>query len=311
MDVPPHQELPETYEWFAEQVAGHHPSVVKNGKREIGILKKHGSDKVLKRKLEALRGECEVNVYKMLARALRHGTSGQLNVDSGDDEMESYGWPNIRIKDVEGLALLTPRFYGVTSLAIDREDHDFLILEDVTAVYRLPAILDVKMGRITFDPVADPLKQEKEMKKYPPQRTLGFRLLGYRMHLNDGTVVVKDKEWGKAHNENNILDGLIEFFSGRGTDSSLISEALLKLDRVRQWFSTQKSFHFYASSLLFVYENDLSQPSNLQLVMIDFSHVFPANDELDTNYIHGLDVFYAKMQAVHNEFTSKLETQRI
>uniref|UniRef100_A0A158PAE9 Kinase n=1 Tax=Angiostrongylus cantonensis TaxID=6313 RepID=A0A158PAE9_ANGCA len=266
MEVP-QQELPDAYEWFAEQVAGHHPSIIKNGKREIGKL------------------------FYLSHRDL------------------SYGWPDIQIEDVEGLAVLTPRFYGIISLAIDREDHDFLILEDVTAVYRLPAILDVKMGRVTFDPLANALKQERETTKYPPQRTLGFRLLGYRMHCSDGTVVVKDKEWGKAHNENTILNGLREFFSGRGADPYLISEALLKLDRVRQWFSTQRSFHFYSSSLLFVYENDLSRPSNLQLVMIDFSHVFPANDELDTNYIHGLDVFQSKMQAIHNEFASKQELQ--
>ncbi|KHJ92806.1 hypothetical protein OESDEN_07296, partial [Oesophagostomum dentatum] len=59
MEVP-EQKLPPSYEWFAEQIAGHHPSVIKNGKREIGILKQHGSDKVLKPKQEGLRGECEV-----------------------------------------------------------------------------------------------------------------------------------------------------------------------------------------------------------------------------------------------------------
>ncbi|KJH44855.1 hypothetical protein DICVIV_09105 [Dictyocaulus viviparus] len=198
---------------------------------------------------------------------LHHSASGETNGCCGDD-MESNRWPGVQIKDVEGLARLAPRFYGVTSLAIDREDHDFLILEDVTATYKRPAILDVKMGKITFDPVANVAKQEKETKKYPPQRTLGFRLLGYRIHCSDGTVVVKDREWGKSYDENNILDGLLEFFSGRGADLCLISETLLKLDRVRQWFNTQRSFHFYASSLLFVYENDLSQPSNMQLVMI-------------------------------------------
>lgn len=29
-------ELPESYEWYREQIAGHHPSVVRNGEREIG-----------------------------------------------------------------------------------------------------------------------------------------------------------------------------------------------------------------------------------------------------------------------------------
>ena len=29
---------PEGFEWFSEQIAGHHPSVVKNGKHQIGEL---------------------------------------------------------------------------------------------------------------------------------------------------------------------------------------------------------------------------------------------------------------------------------
>lgn len=60
-------------------------------------------------------------------------------------------------------------------------EYEFLMLEDVTASYTRPAILDVKMGRITYDPVANEAKREKETIKYPPQRVLGFRLLGYRV----------------------------------------------------------------------------------------------------------------------------------
>ncbi|KIH58171.1 hypothetical protein ANCDUO_11633 [Ancylostoma duodenale] len=225
MDVP-EQKLPPSYEWFADQIAGHHPSVIKNGKREIGLIKQHGSDKILKPKQEGFRGECEVNIYKLLERALRHSTSGEANHSSGDDIKSVHqlvcsqnlnyvtaslfrvtGWEDVRQEDIKGLAELTPAFHGITPLVIDKEEHEFLILEDVTAGYTRPAILDVKMGRITYDPVASEAKREKETIKYPPQRVLGFRLLGYRMHRNSGEIVVKDKEWGKAYNENNILDG--------------------------------------------------------------------------------------------------------
>ncbi|ETN83331.1 hypothetical protein RB195_000621 [Necator americanus] len=307
MDIP-EQELPPSYEWFADQIAGHHPSVIKNGKREIGILKKHGSDKILKPKQEGFRGECEVNVYKMLERALRQSTSGQAS-DSGGGDTKLDGWAEVNVQDVKGLAELTPVFYGLTSVMIDKEDHDFMILEDVTNVYSRPAILDVKMGKITYDPLANEVKREKELTKYPPQKILGFRLLGYRMHRTSGEVVVKDKEWGKAHDEKNVLDGLLEFLSGRGVDPRLTSEVLTKVNGVRKWFATQKSFQFYASSLLFVYENDPSMPPNVQIVMIDFSHVYPSNNQLDTNYIHGLDRLYAELQAAHNKFTTLSKSQ--
>ncbi|CAJ0602459.1 unnamed protein product [Cylicocyclus nassatus] len=299
MEVP-EQELPPSYEWFSEQIAGHHPSVIKNGKREIGILKKNGSDKVLKPKQDGLRGECEVNVYKLVERALRHGTSGEVDYDGRVEKPR--GWENVREEDLKGLIELTPAFYGITTLSIDKEDHEFMILEDITVHYKRPAILDIKMGKITYDPFANKEKREKESGKYPPQKILGFRLLGYRMHRNNGEVIVKDKEWGKAHDEHNVLDGLHEFFSGRGTDPAVTSQVLEKMDRVRKWFAAQKSFQFYASSLLFVYENDPSLPSNVQIVMIDFSHVFPSNDKYDVNYIHGLETLYSKLQALHDSF---------
>ncbi|VDL70598.1 unnamed protein product [Nippostrongylus brasiliensis] len=124
------------------------------------------------------------------------------------------------------------------------------------------------MGRITYDPLAGAAKRKKEEIKYPPQKTLGFRLLGYRMHRKGGHVTVKDKEWGKGYDENDIHSGLEEFFSGRGVDAEMMSDVLTKLDGVRQWFATQKSFHFYASSLLFAYENDTSKPPNVEIVMI-------------------------------------------
>ncbi|VDL70599.1 unnamed protein product [Nippostrongylus brasiliensis] len=101
MDVPL-QELPATYEWFADQIAGHHPSVIKNGKREIGtttanhtyvylrcchtrLLKKKGSNRILKPIQEGARGECEVNVYKLLARTLRNSTSGDVGSESSSE----------------------------------------------------------------------------------------------------------------------------------------------------------------------------------------------------------------------------------
>ncbi|WKY05974.1 hypothetical protein Q1695_006294 [Nippostrongylus brasiliensis] len=285
-------------------IAGHHPSVIKNGKREIGLLKKKGSNRILKPIQEGARGECEVNVYKLLARTLRNSTSGDVGSESSS---EKNGWPDVKTEDAEGLARLTPTFYGLTHVAIDKEDHEFLVLDDVTIPYSHPAILDVKMGRITYDPLAGAAKRKKEEIKYPPQKTLGFRLLGYRMHRKGGHVVVKDKEWGKSYDENDIHNGLEEFFSGRGVDAEMMSDVLTKLDGVRQWFATQKSFHFYASSLLFAYENDTTKPPNVEIVMIDFSHVFPANNQPDTNYIIGLDRLYSEIETIHDKFSKQSE----
>lgn len=32
------EELPKSFEWYKNQIAGHHPSVIRNGLRQIGKL---------------------------------------------------------------------------------------------------------------------------------------------------------------------------------------------------------------------------------------------------------------------------------
>ena len=60
-------------------------------------------------------------------------------------------------------------------------DHEFMVLTDMTSPYTRPAILDIKMGKRTYDPLADREKQEKEVSKYPALEIIGFRLLGYKV----------------------------------------------------------------------------------------------------------------------------------
>lgn len=58
---------------------------------------------------------------------------------------------------------------------------DYLILEDITHRFIHPCILDLKMGQRVWDDNAHPDKIERELKKYPAQETLGFRIVGMRV----------------------------------------------------------------------------------------------------------------------------------
>ncbi|CAI4227535.1 unnamed protein product [Auanema sp. JU1783] len=268
--------LPDRYSWFEEQIAGHHPSVIKNGKREIGILKKRNCNKLRKPKQDAKRGDCEENLYQQLDNLCRHVVNTPSEHHSKDDHF------------LLQLANTSPRFYGTEKLVVDDEEHEFIILEDVTCTFKQPAILDIKMGKVTYDPLANEEKRRKESAKYLPQTKLGFRLLGYRVHVND-QVQVRDKEWGKGFDEN-VYEGLTEFFkAGREDNQEILMSFLEQLQKIQKWFEQQRVFHFYASSLLFLYETDITLPHNIRIYMIDFSHVFPANGELDENYLFGLN----------------------
>ena len=113
--------------------------------------------------------------------------------------------------------------------------------------------------------------------------------------------MVKDKSYGKTLNKDNI-DELLELYLDTNTDIKLAQEVAKlfteELQKIAALFASQTQFHFFASSLLFVYDaegvknNKDMGPEHLRkfinLKMIDFAHVWPADDKIDENYSRGV-----------------------
>ena len=59
--------------------------------------------------------------------------------------------------------------------------HQYLCLEDLTATFVKPCVMDIKLGRQTFEPDAPHEKRVREMKKYPQQSEFGLRIVGMRV----------------------------------------------------------------------------------------------------------------------------------
>jgi Inositol polyphosphate kinase len=57
-----------------------------------------------------------------------------------------------------------------------------LLLTDVTAKFRRPCVMDIKMGTQTYEPDASDDKRLREIGKYPQQETFGFRIVGMRIY---------------------------------------------------------------------------------------------------------------------------------
>ena len=57
------------------------------------------------------------------------------------------------------------------------------MLEDLTASFSKPSILDLKLGKRVWDDFADQEKIDRELKKYPAQESLGFRVIGMRVRM--------------------------------------------------------------------------------------------------------------------------------
>ena len=77
-----------------------------------------------------------------------------------------------------------------------------------------------------------------------------------------------------------------------------IQETIRKFEEIKQWFDKQKTYHFYSSSLIVIYDanladllekNEANLSQAVRITMADFAHVFPANNTLDENYLFGLN----------------------
>lgn len=140
----------------------------------------------------------------------------------------------------------------------------------------------------------------------------------------DGSFSHFDKIFGRALSEEDLIHGLALYYQFHQTPQiRAIKETIRKFEEIKAWFEKQTTYHFYASSLIVIYEafledmineqklkKKLNQSSNslideannnsndlvianhlnsVRIVMADFAHVFPANNTLDTNYLYGLN----------------------
>ncbi len=199
-------------------------------------------------------------------------------------------------------ARFMPAFFGaVTRLAdgrwVDADDAEaggasavgsvrYLVLEDATAGYAAPCVLDLKMGVQTWGEDAPAAKIAAERAKWPLMETVGFRFTGMRVWrpagagaggggsgaggagggggassaaAAAGSWVAHGRAYGYALDEETIPRAFAEFLGGGGAGGGRIRAGALPplLARVREveaWFAAQNAFRFYGSSLLFVYE---------------------------------------------------------
>lgn len=232
------------------------------------------------------------------------------------------------------LSSLTPDYYGIigqpTSTSYEITSESYLLLGNLTVNFKKPCVLDLKMGRKSFEPDAHYTKKEREIAKYEQQAEFGFRIVGMRFydptHKNadeDGFVFL-DKHFGRSLTTiEEVVDAFREFFKTRNTPENvqrleeamqnkksefeinelkkhwricsnefrveIISDLIEQLQCIHTWFEDNDRYCFSSSSLLFVYEGDMSQVNrDLSVVkMIDFTHV-QRRKAIDEGYLHGV-----------------------
>ncbi|XP_033153228.1 inositol polyphosphate multikinase [Drosophila mauritiana] len=303
------QELPEGFRQLKTQVAGH--TFEESNAEAVGLLQDSKAGCVLKPLGKPECGERELRFYESLAEA---GASG----------------------DNDLLALLrghVPRFYGPLKLVVNRRERTFLRLEDLTRSFAKPCVMDVKMGKRTWDPESSPNKRKLEEAKYVMcKQKLGLCLPGFQVylpkeeHTQETTILRHGKDYGKSLNVEGFKQTMALFFNASTSDSKsrragcelLLKEVLRQLQEILAWFQRQRLLHFYASSLLICYDysrladppkskslingyhqNEDDPASWVRVKMIDFAHVYPAEHGLpDENYMFGLQSLIEVVQSI-------------
>ncbi|XP_030058960.1 inositol polyphosphate multikinase [Microcaecilia unicolor] len=219
---------------LSHQVAGH-----MYGKAKIGILQ-HPDGTVLKQLQPPPRGPRELDFYSKV-----------YAVDCGDShllELQKY----------------LPKYFGIWAPPNSPNDL-YLKLEDVTHKFNKPCIMDVKIGQKSYDPYASVEKIQQQVSKYPLMEEIGFLVLGMRVYqVNSDSYETQNQHYGRSLTKETIRDGISRFFhNGCSLRKDAVAASIQKVQKILQWFESQDKLHFYASSLLFVYEGSSQQIGRL------------------------------------------------
>ncbi|XP_037659980.1 inositol polyphosphate multikinase isoform X3 [Choloepus didactylus] len=191
------------------------------GKDKVGILQ-HPDGTVLKQLQPPPRGPRELEFYNMVSEVYAADCSDSVLL-----ELRKY----------------LPKYYGIWSPPTAPNDL-YLKLEDVTHKFNKPCIMDVKIGQKSYDPFASSEKIQQQV-----------------YHVHSDSYETQNQHYGRSLTKETIKDGVSRFFhNGFCLRKDAVAASIQKIEKILQWFESQKQLNFYASSLLFVYEGS-SQPT--------------------------------------------------
>lgn len=187
-----------------------------------------------------------------------------------------------------------PEFFGLE----EREDGQYLIMNDILDGFKRPMMLDLKMGTRTYGDDADEDKRTRQIKKASKTTsiTCGCAIVGCRIPTcasgETYEMVGRKSETGEVSTEEALIQVLTRFLR---TDR-LKKEARDFIVDLHAYFSEQKEYAYYGSSLFFAYDAAEENESTLRVKMIDFAHVHPTPDGgRDESYLTGLDFLLNKV----------------
>lgn len=202
-----------------------------------------------------------------------------------------------------------PKFYGteLVEASDGSGQHPHLVLEDLTANYTNPSIMDVKIGSRTWYPQASEDYIQKCFKKDRETSSLflGFRLAGLQIYGGQEIGYWKpDRKVTQKYSADEVTLVLRKYVSSnqsleldKDSDCALASTVyggdsgiLAQLLELKSWFEDQTLYHFNSCSVLIFYDKDCLEKGNPgpAIKLIDFAHVYEGSGVIDHNFLGGL-----------------------
>lgn len=166
------------------------------------MLKDQHDGSVLKAAVKPICGAREIKFYECLA----DGNSNDANI--------------------QAIRKFVPEYRGTVKMSFRGKSIDFIKLHDITHDMSEPCVMDIKIGKRTWDPLATPDKIQAEEQKYEMcKQNLGFCIPGFQVYdIKSGRCKRFGKEYGKKLDQNSVKEGKLNKQSDACIDALTLTQ---------------------------------------------------------------------------------------